>query len=373
MIRFRYIFVCLLGFMLFFLGNVKADAEVLDCVYNTRYGRISINFDCADPTFTCTSGSYGNRCTINTTNFTIADLETDNESRPYACPTNIYYYVDLDDESGFATYDIYAINNGPSSLLQATLNPSLSTQNVNENSCKNSGGDTVIDTEYDWVCEYENFTLRFNTGDTSAVTTSSIFQYNDVIVRLRDSTACPTRIYEICNGDDTGGKCVLLTSAVASTGDNANVLDRVNGEKVDVDDPGNQSFQPNGLCSGENCNISLALFCNDGNVARTLKFIGLAFFIAKILVPAIIIVVGIVDLIKVITSGKEEDMKKHAKNIGMRVVIGVLIFLLPSIIDAVYDVASDIVSNGGTSAFDNCEACLMTPNSSACYVEESED
>ncbi len=136
---------------------------------------------------------------------------------------------------------------------------------------------------------------------------------------------------------------------------------------------GNQDFNPNGLCSGENCNISLALFCNDGNVARTLKFIGLVFFIAKILVPAIIIVVGIVDLIKVITSGKEEDMKKHAKNIGMRVVIGVLIFLLPSIIDAVYDVASDIVSNGGTSAFDNCEACLMTPNSSACYVEESED
>ena len=144
------------------------------------------------------------------------------------------------------------------------------------------------------------------------------------------------------------------------------------GNTEQPDDDNNQGFNPNGLCSGENCNISLALFCNDGNVARTLKFIGLAFFIAKILVPAIIIIVGIVDLIKVITSGKEEDMKKHAKNIGMRVVIGVLIFLLPSIIDAVYDVASDIVSNGGTSAFDNCEACLMTPNSDACYVEESD-
>ena len=138
------------------------------------------------------------------------------------------------------------------------------------------------------------------------------------------------------------------------------------------DDSGNHSFQPNGLCSGEDCNISLAKFCNDGKVARTFKFIGLVFFVAKILVPAVIIAVGIIDLIKVITSGKEEDMKKHVKNIGMRVIIGVLIFLLPTIIDAVYGVASDIVSNGGTSAFDNCEACLMTPTSSDCYVEESE-
>ena len=135
---------------------------------------------------------------------------------------------------------------------------------------------------------------------------------------------------------------------------------------------GNHSFQPNGLCSGEDCNISLAKFCNDGKVARTFKFIGLVFFVAKILVPAVIIAVGIIDLIKVITSGKEEDMKKHVKNIGMRVIIGVLIFLLPTIIDAVYGVASDIVSNGGTSAFDNCEACLMTPTSSDCYVKESE-
>ena len=136
---------------------------------------------------------------------------------------------------------------------------------------------------------------------------------------------------------------------------------------------GNQDFKPNDLCTGEDCNISLAKFCNDGKVARTFKFIGLMFFVAKILVPAIIIIVGIVDLVKVITSGKEEEMKKHVKNLGVRVIIGVLIFLLPSIINAIYGVASDLVSDGGTSAFDNCEACLMTPNSSACYVEENED
>ena len=136
---------------------------------------------------------------------------------------------------------------------------------------------------------------------------------------------------------------------------------------------GNQDFKPNDLCTGEDCNISLAKFCNDGKVARTFKFIGLMFFVAKILVPAIIIIVGIVDLVKVITSGKEEEMKKHVKNLGIRVIIGVLIFLLPSIINAIYGVASDLVSDGGTSAFDNCEACLMTPNSSACYVEENED
>ena len=150
-------------------------------------------------------------------------------------------------------------------------------------------------------------------------------------------------------------------------------VDNWDGHDTEPDEQDNQGFHSNDLCTGEDCNISLAKFCNDGKVARTFKFIGLMFFVAKILVPAIVIIVGIVDLVKVITSGKEEEMKKHVKNLGIRVIIGVLIFLLPSIINAIYGVASDLVSDGGTSAFDNCEACLMTPNSSACYIEENED
>lgn len=132
------------------------------------------------------------------------------------------------------------------------------------------------------------------------------------------------------------------------------------------------AFNPKKLCEeAENCNISLANFCTTPTVARTLKFLGLLFYIAKILVPGIIIVMGFVNLFNIMTSGKLEDAKKYGKSIVIRIFVGIGIFLLPGIINTIYDGAKTIIGGGGTGGFDNCVSCLLEPNSDECYIEEN--
>ena len=138
------------------------------------------------------------------------------------------------------------------------------------------------------------------------------------------------------------------------------------------DDEGGK-FDPDKLCENGNCDISLDNFCGEPTVARTLKFVGLLLFIAKILVPAIIIIMGFVNLFKIITSGKEDDAKKYAKTIVRNIVIGVVIFLVPTIIQMVFDAADDIISPDERSDFANCVNCILDPNDeSACIIRESD-
>ena len=143
----------------------------------------------------------------------------------------------------------------------------------------------------------------------------------------------------------------------------------------------NNSWNPDKLCDNGNCNIDITKFCNDPYVARTLKFLGLLLVIAKILVPAIIIVLGFVDLAKIVISGKMDDAKKQGFNIIKRVVIGIVIFLIPSILITIYNVAysiandSEEVSNGELNVptnFKNCVGCILDANNKeACIVNTS--
>ena len=115
------------------------------------------------------------------------------------------------------------------------------------------------------------------------------------------------------------------------------------------------------ICEGDNCDISFGGFCNEPNVARTFKFLGLGFFVLKILVPAIIIIMGIVNLFKIITSGKEDEAKKYAKIVVRNVVIGIVIFLAPTLINFVYDTVKSAVSISDNNPAEKCIDCILDP------------
>ena len=56
----------------------------------------------------------------------------------------------------------------------------------------------------------------------------------------------------------------------------------------------------------------------------------------KIIAPIIIIIFVIIDLVKLITTGKDSDLTKSLKSAISRVLLGVCIFFLPSIIEFVF-------------------------------------
>ena len=131
-----------------------------------------------------------------------------------------------------------------------------------------------------------------------------------------------------------------------------------------------QGFKPGDVCEGDECDVNLDNFCGEPTVARTFKFLGLGLFILKILVPAIIIIMGFVNLFKIMTSGKEDDAKKYTKVIVRNVIIGIIIFLAPSLINFVFDLADDVITPSNKSNFSNCVNCILDPMSSSCVVQD---
>lgn len=188
-----------------------------------------------------------------------------------------------------------------------------------------------------------------------------------------DSCESTDLYFENQGGETSGTKHYIITNKKSSgltNGSNDNSTGHE--DKTPPSSPSNKPFNPKQLCEeSENCDISLANFCTTPTVARTFKFLGLLFYIAKILVPGIIIVMGFVNLFKIMTSGKLDDAKKYAKSIIIRIFVGIAIFLLPGIINTIYDAAKGIIGTGGTGGFDNCASCLLNPNSDKCYIEEN--
>lgn len=114
------------------------------------------------------------------------------------------------------------------------------------------------------------------------------------------------------------------------------------------------------ICDGDNCDISLSGLCNETRVARTLKFLGILITLVKIFVPLLIIVLGSVDFAKAMIEGKGDDIPKKVPVLIKRFITGVIIFLVPSVIDflfGVIDTYSDTMKQ-----YENCWTCLLDPD-----------
>lgn len=73
----------------------------------------------------------------------------------------------------------------------------------------------------------------------------------------------------------------------------------------------------------------------------------------KILVPILVIALGMVDFSKAVLGSKEEDMKKAQSKFVRRLIIAVLIFLLPTLINLILDLAN-MAWNGTKFGNSNC-------------------
>ena len=120
---------------------------------------------------------------------------------------------------------------------------------------------------------------------------------------------CPEYIYantELDYHGNTGRYNVTIYDAGGSTDTNRE-------EEEGSTEASNGKWDPDSLCgpNNENCNIDITEFCTDPYVSRTLKFLGLLLSLAKIIIPAIIIGMGFVDLAKIVISGKMDIAKKQ--------------------------------------------------------------
>ncbi len=87
--------------------------------------------------------------------------------------------------------------------------------------------------------------------------------------------------------------------------------------------------------SENNCPI----FVNsDGTTNQLYELVQEAFTFIKILTPILVGVLSLVDYIKAITSSSDDEVKKATQRTIKRLVIGVLLFFLPFLLDLLFDI-----------------------------------
>lgn len=104
--------------------------------------------------------------------------------------------------------------------------------------------------------------------------------------------------------------------------------------------------------------FSISDFCTE--MKSMVQIIGYILLIFKIAIPLLIIALGIFDFGKAVIAEKEDEIKKQTKRLVFRVIAGVVIFLIPSIVPWIFKATIDDYANE-KEAFDTCERCFLTP------------
>ena len=98
-------------------------------------------------------------------------------------------------------------------------------------------------------------------------------------------------------------------------------------------------------------------FCSQSGVITVFKIGGIVLYIAKIVVPLLLIIYGVLDLSKAVISGKSDATSKQVTSLVKRIVAGVIIFFVSSFVSAAFSLV-DGYSNVANK-FSKCMTCLV--------------
>lgn len=99
-------------------------------------------------------------------------------------------------------------------------------------------------------------------------------------------------------------------------------------------------------------------FCS--STKDLLRVVGIVLYIFKIAIPIVIIALGMFDFGKAVIAEKEDEIKKQTKRLIYRVIAGIIIFFIPTIVDLIFrTTVPDYESD--SSDFSVCSTCVLKP------------
>ena len=114
---------------------------------------------------------------------------------------------------------------------------------------------------------------------------------------------------------------------------------------------------------------SSAKSCGSGlikNIPEMLpKIISTVYFALQLVVPILLVIFGMIDLVKAVTAGKEDEIKKAQSVFIRRLIMGILVFFVVLIVQMLISFVSNKDRNVA-----NCFNCFINGNvgDSACSV-----
>lgn len=250
-------------------------------------------------------------------------------------------------------YHYVQINYGASNILITEYDP----EKIDDNG-KNYSGQN----EYKAEVEYSQPQTK-EWGNTTVSVTRAEYIYSFKIDKsynyayflgLNDG-GCPPGI-KVDREDTSGliadrtGNTARFRSSIATK-----ILTKTNkGELYSIDNAGGTN-----PITGEELSVSTALKpiqFNKVNVENCADLLGdevagylnTVWNIVKIGIPIALMILGIIDFVQVVFSGKEDAMKKAQEKFIKRVIIAIAIFLIPTILTFLLKIANGIWSNIGT-------------------------
>lgn len=102
-------------------------------------------------------------------------------------------------------------------------------------------------------------------------------------------------------------------------------------------------------------------FCEETGVLKTFQVVGYLLYIAKIVVPLLLIILGSIDFAKSVLSSDDNAPKENLMNFIKRIIIAIIIFLIPTILNFLLSLVNGASETFEDSEFTNCTTCLFDP------------
>ena len=106
--------------------------------------------------------------------------------------------------------------------------------------------------------------------------------------------------------------------------------------------------------------------------SSVIQIVGYVLLVIKIVIPLIIIILASIDFGSAALAGEEKVIKEKAFTLLKRILVGIAIFLLPTIVRVlyfgIYDMNHDKFDNTIRDDSSNCIDCLTNPG--GCYVSK---
>ncbi len=99
--------------------------------------------------------------------------------------------------------------------------------------------------------------------------------------------------------------------------------------------------------------------CEEKEVLTVISFAGYILFFVKLLVPFIIILMGTMDFYKTVVADKEGELNTSVKKFVNRIILGVIVFFIPTILNAFMSLLSD--RSETIALYEQCVTCILDP------------
>ena len=114
--------------------------------------------------------------------------------------------------------------------------------------------------------------------------------------------------------------------------------------------------------------VSYNNICNNSDVLSAFRIAGVIISIIKIVIPLLIIIYGMIDFGKVVISKDDKEINKSTGRLIKRIIAGVLIYFIPTIVLALFDYL-ELSELHNSENFYKCTTCLLDTNT--CYIDEN--